>query len=1169
MQHIIRLSLIVIAWLIFNPQYSRGQVSAADSLALVALYDATGGDSWLNNGGWKTGSVGAWYGVTIFGGRVVRVELPSNNLIGPIPKEIGNLTAVVRLWLYNNQLTGSLPTELSSLTALRELFLFGNELSGSVPASLGSLTALEDLRLGQNQLSGNIPPELANLSALRILLLDNNNFFGSIPAELGNFGALQQLDLSGNDLSGTIPPSLSNLLSIQSLWLNENNLTGTIPGQLGWLTNLNLLSLARNQLTGEIPATFSGLSLLTSLYLEENKLGGELPEALGAITNLQNLNLSDNDFIGILPDTLATLNNLRLLALRNNLKLGGAIPANLVFVPLTDFLINSTNICEPETIEFQDWLSTITTYAPSGISCGNRQTDSLALVAIYNAMDGPNWKDNSNWLSGATLDSWRGIGLINGRVAIISLPQNNLSGSIPSDISNIKFLNILNMPGNQVTGTISADVLNLYYLEQLNLQSNNLGGDLPTALFDRPSLKSIDLGQNNLTGSLKPAIQQLVNLEYLAMNDNQIAGSLPWEIGKIPNLQSLYLQNNLLSGAVPQWVEELALLSAFNISGNDLTDLNNQSVLSSLTNFLVFNNRFQFDDLEPNMILFKDSTQFMPQKPLSEPLVRYVNKGDSLGIAHPVGGSANHYQWYYNGNPLPGETLDTIVFPNMDSTLNGDYKLEVVSDLVPGGKLSSAITHITTNPPSADWRALRAMYDSLDGDNWTIRTNWLSGAPLSYWYGIEATGDKVTRLALTDNNLNGSLPPDIKNLSDLKSLHLANNPALTGTLPAEIGQLDNLDSLDISDTGLSGEIPAELYQLSKLTFLSLANANITGSISPDISNLVTLKSLDLSGTEISGTIPDEFWTMTSLVNIRLGGRNLSGEIPVEIGQFTNLVELNISSTQISGELPKEIGKLSSLGKLILNNNRFFGSVPTEINNLRNLLQLEIEGNDFDFLPELTLSNLTILNISNNRFTYSDILPNQLIITDNTSQKPFADSLVLIAYTFEPLRLDPGIESLDGQGYQWYRDGELLPDGTDYFYLFTNFMSSDAGTYTVEVSHPNVANFNLIRSPLVVVVNEGDPPRPKAVEVISPNGDGVNDEMTIKNIELYPHHRVLIYDVLGRLVFETTDYDNINNPFIGRGNVNGYKELPAGTYYYMIDVGDTKKNGTGFFVMKKR
>ena len=87
-------------------------------------------------------------------------------------------------------------------------------------------------------------------------------------------------------------------------------------------------------------------------------------------------------------------------------------------------------------------------------------------------------------------------------------------------------------------------------------------------------------------------------------------------------------------------------------------------------------------------------------------------------------------------------------------------------------------------------------------------------------------------------------------------------------------------------------------------------------------------------------------------------------------------------------------------------------------------------------------------------------------------------------------------------------------------------------------------------------------------MISPNGDGLNDEMTIANIELYPEHRVLIYDVLGRLVFSTEDYDNINNPFIGIGNVNGFGELPAGTYYYLIDVGDIRKNGTGFFVMKR-
>ena len=212
--------------------------------------------------------------------------------------------------------------------------------------------------------------------------------------------------------------------------------------------------------------------------------------------------------------------------------------------------------------------------------------------------------------------------------------------------------------------------------------------------------------------------------------------------------------------------------------------------------------------------------------------------------------------------------------------------------------------------------------------------------------------------------------------------------------------------------------------------------------------------------------------------------------------------------------------------------------------------------------------MVTLNISGNKFTYSDILPNLALITENTSQQPVGDSLSIRGYTFKDLRIDPEFEFVEGQVYQWYKDSVLLTNGTNAYYDIYGVENTDGGVYILEVTHPDVPGFSLMRSPITVEIGDGDPPKPEIIEVISPNGDGINDEIEIKNIELYPNHRVLIYNVLGRLVYETTDYDNINNPFIGVGNVNGYGELPSGTYYYLVDVGDTKRNGTGFFIMKR-
>ena len=61
--------------------------------------------------------------------------------------------------------------------------------------------------------------------------------------------------------------------------------------------------------------------------------------------------------------------------------------------------------------------------------------DRAALVALYNATDGNNWTDNTNWLSDRPLNQWHGVGTNEqGRVAWLDLPENQLSGSYPSRV---------------------------------------------------------------------------------------------------------------------------------------------------------------------------------------------------------------------------------------------------------------------------------------------------------------------------------------------------------------------------------------------------------------------------------------------------------------------------------------------------------------------------------------------------------------------------------------------------------------------------------------------------------------------------------------------------------------------------------------------------------------
>jgi gliding motility-associated-like protein len=71
-------------------------------------------------------------------------------------------------------------------------------------------------------------------------------------------------------------------------------------------------------------------------------------------------------------------------------------------------------------------------------------------------------------------------------------------------------------------------------------------------------------------------------------------------------------------------------------------------------------------------------------------------------------------------------------------------------------------------------------------------------------------------------------------------------------------------------------------------------------------------------------------------------------------------------------------------------------------------------------------------------------------------------------------------------------------------------------------------------------------------ILTPNGDGINDRWVVRNVELYPDNEVKIFDRTGRLVYSRMNYNNDWD-----GTANG-KQLAEGTYYYFL----TLNNGTG-------
>jgi Leucine-rich repeat (LRR) protein len=183
------------------------EIPQSECHALVALYNSTNGPDWGRYGplgGWLiTATPCRWYGVACEDSHVSELTLVRENLTGPIPPELGNLTNLRVLSLWDNFLSGPIPPELGNLTNLQVLSLDFNHLSGAIPPELGNLVNLRELILGANQLKGTIPPQLANLHALTDLSLSHNALTATEPALLDFLAEKSQ----GWDATQTVAPS--------------------------------------------------------------------------------------------------------------------------------------------------------------------------------------------------------------------------------------------------------------------------------------------------------------------------------------------------------------------------------------------------------------------------------------------------------------------------------------------------------------------------------------------------------------------------------------------------------------------------------------------------------------------------------------------------------------------------------------------------------------------------------------------------------------------------------------------------------------------------------------------------------------------------------------------------------------------------------------------------
>ena len=416
---------------------------------------------------------------------------------------------------------------------------------------------------------------------------------------------------------------------------------------------------------------------------------------------------------------------------------------------------------------------------------------------------------------------------------------------------------------------------------RLDLSNKGLNGFIPKELGDlsqpRDVLRFLDLSNNRLTGSIPKELNKHDRLETLDLSHNQLTGSIPKELGSMGRvgwLQYLYLNDNSLSGSIPK---ELAMSEQGQHSAFYKLHLQNNNLSGCIPREL--------------LSLYSISSPSASELP------------EHLGLS------------YCPAPPSPPTPTPTPTPPVISK-----------KEAKQGCKSQGAVSDAANNAGLVgDCVVLLRAKDKLRGGG---ALNWAVDVSMSRWDGVTLAGSplRVTRLALTERGLNGTIPNQLSQLSDLTYLDLEGN-GLSGKIPRQLSKLSKLESLVLSDNKLSGKIPAGLGSLSEVKELDISVNYLSGSIPTGLGNLSKLEHLDLDDNTLRGKIPAELGSLSKLETLWLNGNRLGGSIPSELGNLSNLEQLDLADNKLSGSVPSELGNLSNLEILWLNGNKLKGCLP--------------------------------------------------------------------------------------------------------------------------------------------------------------------------------------------------------------------------------------------------
>uniref|UniRef100_UPI0026EC2E72 dockerin type I domain-containing protein n=1 Tax=Apibacter mensalis TaxID=1586267 RepID=UPI0026EC2E72 len=656
---------------------------------------------------------------------------------------------------------------------------------------------------------------------------------------------------------------LSGLKNLESLYLYGSKIEGPIPESWGEMGKLKTLIISKNNIS-QLFSTIGNMISLTTLEVDGNKIQ-DIPKSLiqdqWSISNInfknQTIKISEletgtNELIIKLPQICvfstnngsSNLNGKYIFNIYINNVRKGSTYSNNGMLYFKDIASWGLKYGDKVRVEQTEGYAQGTNIYYDKLTFGRQveATEFEILKKFHSSTLGFLWKNK--WdvsKNNLHIENWYGVGIKDGHIISISLPNNLLMGTIPEEISGLKYLEVLNLNSNEIEGELPISLGNLKKLKILNVLSNKISGNIPASLSESKELKKLILSNNNFSG----------NIPSIVLNE-------------LKEINELDLSNNSFTDIDHPLTFNNADIRNQESSKDEYLELKDDKIIVKLNKINLYDTKNS--DFKAKNTFYLQANNLNISKSTAK---------DSLIIFSDI-----------NISEIPDNA--SIAIWQSDGSASGSHN-----------RYKGIVRQSTTPVFDEEYRALVKLYQKTNGDQWKEKWDISSNnLHIQSWKGIIHNEGHIIEINLSDNNLNGIIPKEISDLPKLKSINLSSNRinGIEKIIPSNVTvildrQTIDLGKLPLSDQTVIKDTSINRYDHKSQKFINQSYSITIGDFSKNITipekgiklvdliqrwNIPTNQELTLK--QISGTT--KYSNISYILTYKDGDSNMDGVVNV-------------------------------------------------------------------------------------------------------------------------------------------------------------------------------------------------------------------------------------------------------------------------------------------------